>query len=241
MSNYFIIESDPVCVKHIQSVLSKFNDFHCIGSTSNSSIAMNTILEQSPSLVFLSVDNTIESPFRFVVDLGMYVDNLPIFVAISNSKNKAYKAIKSNFYDYLLKPLKELELRKSILKAQKNNISNLKDKVCIKSYKDYKYLDTNEILFLKADNNTTDFHMKDGSVICAYKTLKTFQDLLPSNFRRIHKSYIVNSSYVSGINYGKLLCTIDKTTFNIPFTKTYMENVKNMNEKLSKSSHAYLN
>lgn len=241
MNNYFIIENDLVSVKQIKSVLAKFDNFHCIGNTCDTNIAMNTILEDKPSIVFMSVDNVIDNPFRFVKDLNLYIDNPPFFIAISITKNKAYKAIKNNFYDYLLKPLRELELRKSMLKAEKDKVSKLKDKICIKSYKDYKYLDTNEILFLKADNNTTDFHMKDGSVICAYKTLKTFQNLLPRNFMRIHKSYIINSSYVSGINYGKLLCAINKTTFNIPFTKTYIENVKNMNEKLSKSSHISLN
>ncbi len=241
MSNYYIIENDPDSVKHIKNVLAKFGDFNFIGNTSDTSIAMNTILEENPAIVFLSVDNVIDNPFRFVKDLSLYIDTPPLFVAISITKNKAYKAIKNNFYDYLLKPLRELELRKSMLKAEKSNSSKLKDKVCIKSYNDYKYLDTNEILFLKADNNTTDFHMKDGSVICAYKTLKTFENLLPSKFLRIHKSYIINSSYVSGINYGKLLCTIDKSTFNIPFTKTYIDNVKDMNEKLSKSSHVSLN
>ncbi len=241
LSNYFIIENDPDSVKQINSVLDKFDDFHFIGSTADINIAMNTILEETPAIVFLSVDNVIDNPFRFVKNLSLYIDDIPLFIAISTTKGKAYKAIKNNFFDYLLKPLRELELRKSILKAEKDNAFKLKDKVCIKSYNDYKYLDTNEILFLKADNNTTDFHMKDGKVICAYKTLKTFENLLPNNFLRIHRSYIINSSYVSGINYGKLLCTIDKTASDIPFTKSYIDNVKNLNEKLSKSSHLSLN
>jgi DNA-binding LytR/AlgR family response regulator len=102
-------------------------------------------------------------------------------------------------------------------------------------------LNTDEILFLKADNNATDFFMRDGSTISAFKTLKVFEGLLPDNFLRIHKSYIINSRHVSRINFGKLVCTVERDIHKIPFTKTYLDNVEIMNNALSKSSFLFLN
>ena len=91
--------------------------------------------------------------------------------------------------------------------------------LCLKSYSDYHYVDTKDILYLQADNNTTDFVMKDGTTISAYKTLKTYQQQLPKNFVRIHQSYILNTDYVSRINYGKSLCTLKLRKVQLPFSK----------------------
>ena len=134
-----------------------------------------------------------------------------------------------------------MEIRNTILKFQTRNPATINKNICLKSYKDYQYLNTDEILFLKADNNTTDFYMSDGNIISAFKTLKTFEDVLPENFLRIHKSYIINKNFVSRIQYGKFICTIKKNSFDIPFTKTYIDNIEIMKKALSNNSFQSLN
>jgi len=70
----------------------------------------------------------------------------------------------------------------------------------------------------------------------AFKTLKTFQEKLPSNFIRIHKSYIVNIDYITRINYGKLNCNIKgEIIHTLPFTKTYIDNITSIKAMLSHS------
>ena len=76
-----------------------------------------------------------------------------------------------------------MDLRICLKKFQKKYLLQNKKNICLKSYRDYQYLDTDEILYLKADNNTTDFYMKDGNTINAFKTLKTFEAKLPNNLK----------------------------------------------------------
>ena len=83
--------------------------------------------------------------------------------------------------------------------------------------------------------------MSDGSIVSAYKTLKTYEGLLPSQFLRIHKSYIINKDYVSRIQFGKYTCTINNNNHNIPFTKTYIDNIQYLNNNLSQYSYQNLN
>lgn len=78
-------------------------------------------------------------------------------------------------------------------------------------------------------------------ICCVITAFKTFGELLPNNLWRIHKSYIINSSYVSRISFGKLLCTIDRNIYKIPFSKTYIDNVEVMNNTLSEASLVSLN
>lgn len=238
---YLIIEKDIQTIDKISLILNEFIDFKCIGTTENYDSSMNMIFKESPCLVFLNVDNVIENPFQFIHELNQFQECIPEFIAISTSKKLAYHAIKNNFFDFFLSPLSDLDMRKFALKFQKKRKSIKLNTICLKSYKDYQYLNTDEILFLKADNNTTDFHMINDKTISAFKTLKTYEELLPKNFLRIHKSYIVNSNYVSRINYGKLKCFMTKHNNQIPFTKTYIDRVKNMNDILNQSTFLSLN
>lgn len=241
MRSYFIIEKELSSIKCIQNVFEDFQEFNCVGISDQYDSSMNCILKETPSLVFINIDSAIENSFQFVNDLNLYSEDCLAFIAISSSKDKAYDVIKNGFYDFLLNPLTDLEIRKTILKFQKKNHIKKSNKICLKSYKDYRYLNTDEVLFLKADNNTTDFYMSDGSIVNSFKTLKTYENTLHNDFLRIHKSYIINRNHVSRIQFGKLLCSIKKNSHHIPFTKTYLDNVENLKNTLLQKPVVLLN
>jgi DNA-binding LytR/AlgR family response regulator len=97
------------------------------------------------------------------------------------------------------------------------------DKIAIKSNGDYHFISTKDIVYLKADNNTTDFYLQSGKVITAFKTLKHFEQLLPFYFFRIHHSYVINVGHVSRINLGKNQCYLLHNEIALPFSRTYKE------------------
>lgn len=98
--------------------------------------------------------------------------------------------------------------------------------ICVKSYGDYRYIDSNDILYFEADNNSTDIHLNNGEMITAFKTLKHFETVLPqAQFLRIHNSYIINVDQVSRIHTGNTVCYIKNSTTKLPFSKSYKDNV----------------
>ncbi|WP_264519885.1 LytR/AlgR family response regulator transcription factor [Flavobacterium sp. N1994] len=98
--------------------------------------------------------------------------------------------------------------------------------ICVKSYGDYRYIDSEDIQYFEADNNSTDIHLNNGEMITAFKTLKHFETVLPSTqFLRIHNSYIINVNQVSRIHTGNTVCYIKNSTTKLPFSKSYKENV----------------
>lgn len=98
--------------------------------------------------------------------------------------------------------------------------------ICVKSYGDYRYIDSADILYFEADNNSTDIHLNNGEMITAFKTLKHFETVLPSHqFLRIHNSYIINVNQVSRIHTGNTVCYIKNSTTKLPFSKSYKDNV----------------
>lgn len=190
---------------------------------------MNLILKSDFNLVFFNIDSKKINIADLLLGIQNSLKSKLKFIALSSKKEKAYEAYKYDFYDFILKPLSELSIRKSLLKFKKKQNKKKSKTICLKSNKDFRYLCVDEILFLKADNNTTDFHMLDGTVISAYKTLKTFENSLPKNFLRIHKSYIINSNCISRIHYGKSICTLNNYQDKLPFTKTFIDNIDLIN------------
>jgi DNA-binding LytR/AlgR family response regulator len=241
--SYTIIDSDAVSNLQLQSFLEDYGDFDCVGLSKTSTEGLNSILKYTPDIVFVHLNNQSSKLFQMVTELYQYMSKLPIFIGVSKTKEYAYEAIKNNFFDYWLQPYNEFDIRKSILKLKKlepkeEAVSNT---LCLKSYKDFHFLDTHNILYLQADNNTTEFHMVDGKVNNAYKTLKTFESLLPKNFLRIHQSYIVNTNYISRINFGKNICALKSVDKPLPFSKSYRENMTSLKQVLSKKSVSNLN
>lgn len=239
---YVIIDSDATSNLQLQHYLEEFGDFGRVALSKNSDEGINDILKHSPDVVFLNLNGDAKEYFQMVKELYQYINDIPVLIGISKSKQFAYDAIKNNFFDYWLMPYNEFDIRKSLLRLKKQMPAPAEPETLIlKSYQDFQYLNTNDILYLQADNNTTEFFMKDGSVINAYKTLKTYESRLPKNFMRIHQSYMVNTDYISRISYGKAICTLKVRKLQLPFSKSYRSNIDSLKKALSKNTISSLN
>jgi len=205
-----------------------FPEYFCVGTASTKEDGINKILEMQPGLVFLEIapkDKKSNLSLSLVTELHQYIDTLPHFVAVTATPKLAFEAISAGIFDYILKPLNVFDLRKTLLKYTKANPVKANTTICIKSYGDYQFVALSEIVYLKADNNTTDFYLQNGRVLTAYKTLKHYEVNLPFFFFRIHNSYIVNSHFVSRINTGKSLVYLNEGDTSISFSKTFKENI----------------
>lgn len=265
-SSYIVINDNQENVLKIQSLCAAFQSLHFVTSANNYDEGINAILEFQPKLVFLEIDpNDKKSNLSLLLinELYRYLKVVPKIVVTAKNSNLAYEAIKFNVFDFLLFPIIDTELRKTVLKFEKhieaesqnnenfaagapifidNDASSKVSKeqpltICIKSYGDYRFINANEILYFQADNNSTDIHLNNGEMITAFKTLKHFENVLPSIFYRIHNSYILNINHVSRIHTGNAVCFVKNTTIKIPFSKSYRGNVDLMIAAISGSDY----
>ena len=234
--SYLIINDNEKDVGELLSILESFPEFYCVGVASSKSDAVNKVLDLQPQLVFLDLGSKKKSndlSLAIVTELHQFIDRIPYFVVTSATPKFAFEAIKAGVSDYLISPADRFELRKSLMKFQKTNPETANNTICIRSYGDYQFVSLNDIVYLKADNNTTDFFLANGRKLTAYKTLKHYEANLPDYFYRIHNSYIVNSSYVARINTGKSLCYLNNGDISISFSKTFKENIDTIIRKIA--------
>ncbi len=241
---YTVIDSNATSSLQLQHFLEDYGDFTCVALATNSDEGLNSILKFSPDIVFVNLDKNAQSYFQMTVELHQYENKIPVLIGISKIKDHAYKAIKKGFFDYWLMPYDEDDIRKSLLRLKKQMPKEEvaePQTLCLQSYRDFQYLNTDDILYLQANNNATIFVMKDGGVNNAFKTLKTFEGNMPKNFVRIHQSYIVNVDYISRISYGKAICTLKLRKLQLPFSRSYRENIDLLKKKLAKSTITSVN
>lgn len=235
MKRFSIIDKDHKIIKQVRNICKEYNDLLYVEIFPDNckEEILNQLLKYTPDLVFIDMDDKLKDIKGFFLDVLQCFPYIPMFVGMSANKEKAFEAFQYEMFDFLLKPMTELNIRKSIMKYQKKIGETSGNIICLKSHKDYHYIPIDEILYLAADNNTTDFYLSGGTKISAYKTLKIFEEQLPRNFLRVHKSYIINSFYVSRINYTKNRCSLSDLSHKIPFTKTFIDNINKINKNLS--------
>lgn len=232
MSNCFIvIDHDEIESKKTVDALRLFPHLNCLGVYKNDDAIFELLLTKKPTLVFIAANSMQNGhgplSFESIARIHEYLTDYIYFIYLSHTDKDALVAIQSGFSDYLLTPLK-IHLLGSSLSRFKNRVPEKKSSyLSVKSYSDYKFIKYSEIVFLKADNNTTDIILMDGRTVVALKTLKYFQENLPSLFIRIHKSYIVHIAAVQRIHLSQAKCYLNNGEV-IPISPNYKNSLEHI-------------
>jgi len=224
---YLILDDDKKSISRTQTLFEEFPNYFLLGTADNYDDGVNLVLEHKPKLLFLEIDPKNKKSnlsLGLINELFRFIKVMPKIVVLTKGKELAFEAIKHEIFDYLIKPLSIHELRKTLIKFERN-IEVAPTTICIKSYGDYRFIDAEDIVYAKADNNSTDIYMNNGDMITAFKTMKHFENTLPNEFVRIHNSYIINMNYVARIHLGNSICYVKNSKIQLPFSKSYKKNV----------------
>jgi len=174
---------------------------------------VKAIRKTKPDVVFLDIEMPGHSGLELLEFFNPEEVTFQIIFTTAYSEY-AVRAFKMSAVDYLLKPIAATDLMTAVERAQrsknqfeslqllKDNLSNKSKKLVINQSKGIEFVDSEDILFLKANGAYTEIHKQDGSYVLASKNLGHFEDLLKdiNLFFRTQKSYIVNTKYISNIH-----------------------------------------
>ena len=190
---------------------------HCpevelIGECENGEAGILMLNNHQPDIVFLDVEMPRMNGFSMLQQLANKNFEL---IFITAYDHYAIKAIKVSALDYLVKPVAvedlKLALEKVHLKRQfkngnqrlelllQNLLTDKKElqRIAIPSMEGLQFVETGHIVYLEAQSNYTCFHLINAHKVTVAKTLKDFEELLPTSiFMRIHHSYIINKTLV---------------------------------------------
>ncbi len=222
MISAVIIEDEPIFQEILKNAIKETGFSIRVDGVCNSKREAKKILPSvRPQLIFLDV----ELADGKGIDLLNELESTDFEIIFTTSHDKyAISAIKNNAADYLLKPIKEKELKKAIEKVAKRleeketlkqaeQLQVYLDKIKQEQQQDSKlmvptkdgmiFLKVNDIVRLQSESNYTLFFLVGNKKVLVAKTLKNFEEkLLSYNFLRIHQSHLINLAHMKEIDHG---------------------------------------
>lgn len=172
------------------------------------------------------------------IDIAKYIhDNrkIPfIFLTSITDKSTLKSAISYNPSAYLVKPFSREDLFTSIELALHNFHPSLdsksetadfieKDAFIIKCNNHYTKVPFNEIIYIKSDHVYAELFTKKEGHFLLRSTMKGLLEKLPEEFYQVHRSYIVNTSYVDSASRQ----TVKLMGTDIPIGRNYYTKLTN--------------
>ena len=211
-----IVEDEHTSREILKNYLTKYcPTVEILGEAANIDEAMVLIRNNDLDLIFLDV----EMPYGSGFDLLDKFDKTDFEVVFVTAYNQyAIEALNNHASYYLLKPISIDELIKAVdyvtqIRIKENElqhavlvpkISATNNKITIPTQGGFEVLEMKDIIYCKADDNYTELFLENNQKKLVSKTLKYFEDILKeSGFARIHKSFLVNVSYIASYKKGK--------------------------------------
>jgi two-component system LytT family response regulator len=215
------------------------------GECTNGFEGIKMIQEIQPDIIFLDV----QMPKITGFEMLEVIDNPPVIIFTTAYDEYAIKAFEVSAADYLLKPFTEERFRIAVEKAlklvdeKKNNkgaverilsshehISGYSQRIIIKNGNKISVIPVEDIKWIQAQDDYVMIYTESGKFL-KEKTMASLEETLnPSEFVRIHRSYIIRLAELSKImlmekdTYKALL----KDQTSLPVSKTGYNKLKEL-------------
>lgn len=239
---------------NVRDVLRRMLDDYCpgiktVGEANGVRSGIEAIRKYQPGLVLLDIKMGDGTGF----DLLNLIDRIDFKVIfVTAFEEYAIKAFKFSALDYILKPVDPDELMKAVEKTEKvlqhefqMQISAFNDnidypersrkKLVLKTIDNIYLLKLADINYCESDGAYTRFHTVDGREIMVSRGLKEFEDILAEQgFFRVHKSYLINLTYIVKFEKNDGGFVIMDNEARVPVSTRKRELLLDLFDKLSK-------
>jgi two-component system LytT family response regulator len=230
-----VVDDDPLSVQIVLNCIANTPFLQAVGSCTNGVEAAETLRTQVQPLDVLFLD--IEMPMMSGLDLLRLQTDLPQVVLITSSEQYAVQAFEFAVADYLVKPLsypRFLQAAQKVLEniaAERTAEADLigsaptsatePDFTFVKMDTKLVRVDFKEVQYVEALGDYVHIVTSQSKLI-VYSTMRAIEEKFPpSQFLRVHRSFIANINCIQALEDNSLLIK-DK---HIPVGQTYLRNV----------------
>ncbi len=237
MIRVLAIDDEPLALQQLVAYINKIPFFSLVAQC-QSAVEAREVMDREPiDAIFCDINMPDLSGMEFVKQLPVR----PIIVFTTAYSEFALESYKVDAVDYLLKPFGFTDFQRAALKVQKfagmqqaptptptatPSIENAdEDSIFVKT--DYKTIriSLSDIRYIEGMSEYLKIYLTGQSKpIITLLSMKKMEDFLPSNFMRIHRSYIVNLNCVNEVNKNRII--MDSETY-LPIGDNYREQFNN--------------
>ncbi|WP_299126155.1 response regulator transcription factor [uncultured Winogradskyella sp.] len=198
--NCIIIEDQLPAQRILKKYIADTSTLTLVGAYTDALQAIDVLKSKTIDIIFLDIHLPKLSGMDFLKSLS----NPPKVILTTAFQDYALESYEYNVVDYLLKPFSFQRFVKAISKVKNDKIDNENstslEEIYIKSGYDHIRVKTNEILFIKADSDYTEIHLKNKKHLSS-ESLRYWEEFLSKKmFLRLHKSYIINTKKIKKVS-----------------------------------------
>ncbi len=204
-----LVESDLNSAKHFQELIVANPLISEIEIAADSDQALQKIINSSPDIIFMEYPLRGKTAGKLVKFIQANLSGTNV-VFVSESKSHAAEAIRSEVFNFLLKPFELNEIEKFVtkfhaLKKQKSKeiIGQIIEKtteesrIRMQTSRGFLLINPEEIIYCKAESAFTEVHFTNDRVELSFLFLSKVEEILkPYTFMKVSRSYIINMSYL---------------------------------------------
>ncbi len=226
-----IVDDEIYAREELEALLQETGEFTIAGKCANAMEALQAIRKEKPEVLFLDIQMPVVGGFEL---LGMIDEELmPIVVFITAYDEYALKAFEENALDYLLKPVEENRLAKTVKKLKRMLREGSRSVFarpeitripCLLSNR-IKLINVCDVEFVRSDITGVYVIGRSGEFYTEL-TLRVLESR--SQLVRCHKQYLVNLDQVDEIVLGEnLLAQITtKGGRSVPVSRRHLKKLK---------------
>jgi len=210
-----VVDDEDLARQRLLNLLSKRTDFEIVGECATGADAVKAIRSLKPDCVLLDVQMPELDGFDVISEIG--AQNMPIVIFATAFDDYAIDAFEVGAVDYLLKPVDEERLNRTLDRAARrvresgedntsaqmsallrriSSLSASSGRFAVKVHGKILFLDPAEIYWIQARDDIARVHLAD-SAYDVREPLSHLEARLPGNtFLRVHRSVIVNTSHI---------------------------------------------
>ncbi|GGZ92422.1 LytR/AlgR family response regulator transcription factor [Algibacter mikhailovii] len=199
-----IIDDEPLAIALIEAHVSKIPNLEIIATCNNALEGFEVLKSKSVDLIFLDI----QMPLLTGIDFLKSLSHPPKVIFVTAYREYAIESYELDVVDYLLKPISFERFFKAINKYFKSLESHTKLETVVSENNqksEFIYVNVNkknhkvlfsEIVYAESLKDYIQIHTKEKTIVTKDK-ISDFEQKLPKNFLRIHRSYIVNIDKVT--------------------------------------------
>ena len=237
-----IVDDEPLARQRIRQLLADESDFEVAGEAGNGLEAVTIIDSLRPDLVFLDIQMPELDGFGVIEAIG--VDRMPPTLFVTAFDAHAVKAFEVHAMDYLLKPFDRDRFRRAlawvrehpkVLGGEEGGFKSLltelepshprPDRFLVRNGDRWVLVKTAAIQWVEAEDNYVRLHVEGASHLLRHTMSGMLSRLDPKQFKRIHRSAIVNLDYIRELQpwSGSDLAVFMRDGTRLTLSRTYRD------------------
>ena len=234
MINAIIVDDEPLAQDVLETYIEKIPEITLLAKCNNALEANEVLKKESVDLMFLDI----QMPQLTGIDFLKTLSRPPIVIFTTAYPNYALEGFELNALDYLLKPIslerfmkavnkaiEQIELQRKDAAPESPTQGDDPDFIFVKADKKLVKISYDDIIYIEGLKDYVIIRMNESRVI-TLQTMKSLEAKLPqANFKRIHRSYIVNIDKIDAVMGNMIEVQEKNQAKHLPIGKNYRDDL----------------